>query len=200
MYRLYEMPDSSNCYKVRLTLTQLAEEFERIHVDILNKESRTPDFLKKNPNGRIPVLELRQGVYLPESNAILWYLAEGTELMPKDQLEQVRALQWMFFEQYSHEPHIATSRFWITILQAEAEFQEELKKRKPEGYAALNVMESHLSIHDFFVAGRYSIADIALYAYTHVAHEGGFDLKRYPRIRDWLQRIQVQPRYIAIDA
>ena len=105
----------------------------------------------------------------------------------------------MFFEQYSHEPYIATSRFWITILQAEDEYQEELKKRMPHGYAALGVMESHLSAHDFFVAERYSIADIALYAYTHVAHEGGFDLKTYPRIRDWLKQIQTQPHYIAMD-
>ncbi len=199
MYRLYEMPDSGNCYKVRLLLTQLGHPFERIHINILNKESRTAEFLKKNPNGRVPVLEIEAGVYLPESNAALWYLAEGTNFIPKDRLERARALQWMFFEQYSHEPFIATSRFWIAILQAEAEYKEELEKKKPPGYGALDVMESHLSAHNFFAGNDYSIADIALYAYTHVAPEGGFELTAYPQIKNWLKRVEAQANYMTME-
>ncbi|MBF0280245.1 MAG: glutathione S-transferase family protein [SAR324 cluster bacterium] len=199
MMRLYEMPDSGNCYKVRLILTQLGQDFERIHTDILKKESRTADFLKKNPNGRVPLLEIEENVFLPESNAILWYLAEGSQFVPEDRLGRAQVLQWMFFEQYSHEPYIATSRFWITLLNAEEEYKEEIEKRKAQGYAALDVMESHLSHQEFFVGNRYSIADIALYAYTHVAHEGRFDLTGFPQIKKWLKRIQGQANHIKID-
>lgn len=199
MYRLYQMPDSGNCYKVRLLLTQLGYEFERIHINIFNQESRTAEFKEKNPNGRVPVLELEDGVYLPESNAALWYLAEDTPYLPKDRLARARVLQWMFFEQYSHEPYIATARFWITILKAKEEYKEELEKRKPQGYAALDVIEKHLSEHEFFVESGYSIADIALYAYTHVAHEGGFELKNYPQIRSWLKRVAAQSNHITLE-
>lgn len=198
MYRLFEFSPSGNAYKVRLLLTQLKIPFQRVEIDITQGESDTPEFLKMNPNGRIPVLELSNGRYLFESNAILWYLAHGTPFLPQDKWQCAQVLQWMFFEQYSHEPNIATPRYWISILKEEEKHQSELEKKRELGYSALSVMEEHLKSHEFFVGDRYSIADVALYAYTHVADEGGFDLGRFPSIRRWFRRIEGQQGYIRI--
>jgi glutathione S-transferase len=198
MFRLYDFLPSGNGYKVRLLLTQLDIPFERIELDILKDETRTPEFLQKNPNGRIPTLEIAPGEFLAESNAILFYLAEGTPFLPDDRWERAQVLQWMFFEQYSHEPNIATSRFWLQHFDLTEERRKALDQKREPGYAALTVMERHLAQHPFFVGERYSIADIALYAYTHVADEGGFDLSRFPAIRGWLERVRAQPRHIPI--
>src|SRR5262249_45713162 len=150
-----------------------------VELDILNNGTRTPEFLAKNPNGRIPALELEDGTCLAESNAILWYLAEGTPFIPADRLLRAQVLQWMFFEQYSHEPYVASPRFIVKHLPADSPRRAELPDRMTRGRAALGVMESHLSRHQFFVGATYTIADIALYAYTHVAHEAHFDLTPY---------------------
>lgn len=198
MYRLYDYLPSGNGYKVRLLLTQLGVPFELIELDIGQGQTRTPPFLAKNPNGRIPTLEIEPGVFLPESNAILYYLADGTAFLPADRLERARVLQWMCFEQYSHEPNIATSRFWIQHLGITEERRAALEQKRQLGYAALGVMEQHLAPRAFFVGEHYSIADIALYAYTHVADEGGFDLASYPAIHAWLERVRSQPRHIPI--
>jgi glutathione S-transferase len=196
--RLYDFLDSGNGYKVRLALTQLGHRFELVEVDIMTGATRTPDFLALNPNGRIPALVLDDGVVLSESDAILFYLAEGTPLLPDDRLDRARVLQWMFFEQYNHEPSIAVARFWTKHVEMTAIQQELLPQKREQGYAALGVMEGHLAGRDFFVADRYTIADIALYAYTHVADEGGFDLAGFPAIRAWLDRVAAQPDHIPI--
>lgn len=198
MYRLYEFSPSGNCYKVRLLLTQLQIPFQRVEIDITKGQEGTSEFLKMNPNGRTPVLELKKGQYLSESNAILYYLAEGTPFLPADKLERAQVLQWMFFEQYDHEPNIATSRYWIAILGQSEVYRKELGKKKEAGHEALAIMDAHLSLHNYFVGDRYSIADIALYAYTHVAHEGGFDLSGYPAVQAWLKRVEAQPQHIKI--
>ena len=195
--RLYDYLESGNGYKVRLLLTQLGIAFERVELDILKGETRTPEFLRRNPNGRIPCLELEDGTHLWESNAIQFYLAEGSELPPAGRLERAQVLQWMFFEQYSHEPYIAVVRFWRHAGMVESK-RDQLEERVSRGYAALGVMETHLRERTFFVAERYSIADIALYAYTHVAHEGGFDLSRFPAIGAWLARVRAQPGHVPI--
>ena len=200
MLRLYDDPISGNGYKVRLTLTQLGIPFEYVALDVTKSETRTPAFLAKNPNGRIPNIRLEDGTYLAESCAIIWYLAEGTKLAPADRLARAQTLQWMFFEQYSHEPYVAVARFWKHLPTMTDEQQRQLPDRMKRGYAALDVMEKHLATRQFFVAERYGLADIALYAYTHVAPEGGFDLARYPAIRAWLARVAAQPDYIAITA
>lgn len=198
MYKLYDFRPSGNGYKVRLLLTQLGIPFEYIEKDILQRETRTPEFLAINPNGRIPVLELEPGVYLSESNAILIYLSEATPYLPTDKLERAYVMQWLFFEQYSHEPNIATPRFWITELGKADEYRDALNQKRELGYAALGVMEKHLANYTFLVGEGYTIADIGLFAYTHVAHEGGFDLSRFPSIQAWLERVKAQPRYISI--
>jgi glutathione S-transferase len=189
---------SGNCYKIKLLLTQLNLPHAWVHVDILNRETRTAEFLSKNPNGKIPLLEIEPGVYLAESNAILHYLAEDTPLLPRDRLARAQVLQWMFFEQYSHEPYIAVARYIVRYLGRPAGMEARLREKMPGGYAALDVMEKHLTARDFFVGERYTIADITLYAYTHVAHEGGFDLAVYPRVREWLARLEAQPGYITM--
>jgi glutathione S-transferase len=196
--RLYDFLPSGNGYKIRLLLTQLGMPFERIEVDITQGLTRTPEFLNKNLNGKIPVLELEQGKYLAESNAILVYLSEGTEYFPYDRFLRAQVLQWLFFEQYSHEPYIATPRFWIHTLNRGEEYKAEIEKRQISGYLALNVMENHLTTNSFFVGERYSIADIGLFAYTHVAHEGGYDLTPFTAIQAWINRVKNQPRYIEI--
>lgn len=198
MLKLYDFLPSGNDYKVRLLLTQLDIPFERVNVDITKGESRTPDYLAKNPNGRIPLLELEDGRFLPESNAIMFYLAEGSDFLPSDRFERAQVLQWLFFEQYSHEPYIATSRYIISILGKADEYQEVLAEKRDKGYAALKVMEQHLGDRSFFVSERYTIADIGLYAYTHVAHEGGFEFGDFPNICAWLERVQTQPHHIPI--
>jgi glutathione S-transferase len=197
--KLYDSLSSGNGYKCRLLLHQLGIPYERIELDIDRSETRTPAFLAKNPNGRIPALELDDGTVLPESNAIIFYLAEGTPFLPADRLDRAQVLQWMFFEQYNHEPNIATSRYWLTHgIEITPERRMMLAMKKKGGLDALAVMEGHLAKHDYFVGGRYSIADIALYAYTHVAEEGEFPLAPYPAIRKWLARVASQPRYIPI--
>ncbi len=197
MYKLFDFLPSGNCYKIRLLLNQLDIEYERVNIDILSKESRTPEFLKINPNGKTPVL-YHEGKYLAESNAILWYLASNSSFVPNSNYEQALVLQWMFFEQFSHEPNIATSRYWVSILKAEEEYKEQLKVKQKLGYAALDVMEKHLKNNTYFVANQYSIADIALYAYTHVAEEGNYDLSGYIQIKEWFKRIENQKNYINI--
>jgi glutathione S-transferase len=199
--RLHDYLPSGNGYKVRLLLTQLGIPFQMIEYDITSGETRTPEFLENvNANGRIPVLETEEGTLLPESNAILFFLAEGTPFLPDDRLEKARTLQWMFFEQYSHEPNIAVARAWLHVFDVEMteERRASLETRQKRGYDALGVMEGHLERNDYFVGGRYSVADIALYAYTHVADEGGFDLGGYPAILAWLERVSSQPGYIPI--
>ncbi|HKA15203.1 MAG TPA: glutathione S-transferase family protein [Myxococcota bacterium] len=195
--KLYDYLESGNGYKVRLLLQQLDIACERVELDITRGETRTPEFLALNRNGRIPVLVLDDGTAIAESNAIQFYLAEGTPLLPAGRIERAQVLQWMFFEQYSHEPYIAVVRFWCHTGMA-AERGEEVAARRVRGYDALAVMEDHLHTRDFFAAGCYTIADIALYAYTHVAHEGGFDLAPYPAVRAWLARVRNQPRHIPI--
>lgn len=196
--RLYDFLPSGNSYKIRLLLTQIGMPFERIEINILEGESRTTKFLSINPNGKIPVLEIGEDKYLTESNAILMYLSEGTEFLPYDHFLKAQVLQWLFFEQYSHEPFIATSRYWVSILGKADEYKEALKEKHQRGYAALEVMERHLTEKTFFVGERYTIADIALFAYTHVASEGKFDLSRFKAIQAWIERVQAQPRYITI--
>ncbi|MBD1908488.1 glutathione S-transferase family protein [Funiculus sociatus GB2-A5] len=198
MLKLYQFFSSGNCYKIRLLLTQLEIPFESVELNILKGETRTPEFLSKNPNGRIPVLETQSGQFIAESNAILFYLSEGTDFLPKDNFEKAKVLQWLFFEQYSHEPFIATSRFWISILGKAEEYRDALNQKREPGYAALDVMEKHLTNNDFFVGERYTIADIGLFAYTHVADEGGFDLTKFPAINGWIERVKSQPRHISI--
>jgi len=195
--RLYDFHESGNGYKVRLLLSHLGISYERIELDILKGETRTPAFLAINPNGRIPTLVLDDGRVLSESNAILFYLAQGTDYWPTDRFQQAQVLQWMGFEQYSHEPFIATVRFWTFAGQL-AEHEAELPERRAKGEAALDVMEQHLTRAPFFVGDCYSIADIALYAYTHVADEGGYDLAPRPAIRAWIERVASQPGAVAI--
>jgi glutathione S-transferase len=195
MYILYDYKPSGNGYKVRLLLTQLGIPYHYIERNILNQETRTPEFLAINPNGRIPVLELEPGVYLAESNAILMYLSEDTPFLPTDKLDRAYVLQWLFFEQYSHEPNIATSRFILSYKKPLENYRDVLEKKRELGYAALGVMEQRLNNHAFLVSDRYTIADIALYAYTHVADEGGFSLEQYPGIRAWCDRVAAQPNY-----
>ncbi|MFN4228686.1 glutathione S-transferase family protein [Parvibaculum sp.] len=198
--RLYQMQDSGNCYKVRLTAHMLGLPLELVDIDILKGESRSEDFLRRNPNGRVPMVEFEDGHILAESNAIMFYLAEGTPLLPEDRFSRAQALQWMFFEQYSHEPYIAVARFWHSIKPGG---REEKKDRFPEwherGYQALAVMERHLSAREWFAGDDCSIADIALYAYTHVAHEGGFDLSPYGAIKGWMARLSAQPNHVPMD-
>jgi glutathione S-transferase len=197
MLRLYDYADSGNGYKVRLLLHQLGRPYTLIEKDILRGETRTPEFLRLNPNGRIPLLELEDGTCLAESDAILWYLAEGTPYLPAQPLERAQVLQWMFFEQYSHEPNIATARFWLRHVERLDELRQCLLEQKREqGHAALAVMEGHLRERAYFVGGRYTVADIALYAYTHVAPQGGFDLAPYPAVRAWLERVRAQPGHV----
>jgi glutathione S-transferase len=195
---LYDFLPSGNGYKIRLLLTQLGIPFERVEVNITKGETRTPEFLTKNPNGKIPVLEIEPGKYLSESNAIMVYLSEGTEFLPYDRFLRAQVLQWLFFEQYSHEPFIATARYWISILGKAEEYKDALEQKHEAGYAALSLMEEHLKSHTFFVAERYTIADICLFAYTHVANEGGFDLSRFPHIKAWIERVKAESRYISI--
>ena len=199
MIRLYDYLPSGNGYKVRLLLTQLGVPFERVELDIIKGETRTPDFLRKFPNGRIPAVELDDGKVLFESNAIISYFAEGTVFMLADRFERAQVFQWLFFEQYSHEPYIASVRYLVIhpgVQDPRRAIIDALMR--PRGYDALGVMEGHLKSREWFVGERYSIADIALYAYTHVADEGGFDLAAYPAIRAWLERVKSQPRHIPI--
>ena len=197
MMTLYDFNGSGNGFKVRLLLAQLGIAYTLVERDILKGETRTPEFLAKNPNGRIPTLELDDGTFLAESDAILWYLAEGTKFAPADRLERARTLQWMFFEQYSHEPYIAVLRFWLRFAASQPE-QAEIDAKRAGGTAALEALERALVDRDFLVGERYSIADIALYGYTHVAQEGGFLLDNYPHVASWLSRVAQQPGYVSM--
>jgi glutathione S-transferase len=195
---LFDSAISGNAYKVRLILSHLGIPFRRIEFSVDDGSTRTAEFLKRNPNGRVPTVQLADGSYLWESDAILYYFAEGTPYWPQDKRLRAQALQWMFFEQYSHEPYVAVVRHWVAHLGKTLENEPQLPAKIERGYQALGVMESHLKDHAFFAGPTYSIADMALYAYTHVAPEGGFDLARYPGIRAWLDRVAAQPGHIRI--
>jgi glutathione S-transferase len=198
MLTLYDYLPSGNGYKVRLLLSQLAVPFKLVEKDIQKGETRTPEFLAMNQNGRIPLLRLEDGRYLSESDAILFYFAEGTPFLPEERFMKADVLRWMFFEQYSHEPYVAVARAWVHVFGVTPERAARLQEKMDGGYAALGVMESHLATRAWFVGDRYSIADIALYAYTHVAPEGGFDLSRFPSVQRWLARVAAEPRHVPI--
>jgi glutathione S-transferase len=198
MYTLYGMSGSGNCYKPKLLLAHLNAAFRWIEVDTRKGETRTPGYLALNANGKVPLLKLEDGRCLAESNAILCYLAEGTAYLPQDRWQRAQTMQWLFFEQYSHEPYLAVARFIMKFLPEDHPRRAELPRLHERGYAALDVMEKRLASQRFF-SGDYGIADIALYAYTHVADEGGFDLARYPAVRAWLARVRSQPGHKPMD-
>ncbi|MEO8460119.1 MAG: glutathione S-transferase family protein [Dokdonella sp.] len=198
MLTVYGMSVSGNCHKVRLLLEHLGEPYRWIEIDSAHGATRTPDYLAKNPNGKVPLLELADGRRLAESNAILCYLAEGSAFLPNDRWLRAKGLQWLFFEQYSHEPYIAVARFISGWLPAEHPRRAELPGLLERGYKALDVMEQHLATRQFFVGDHYGIADIALFAYTHMAEDGGFDLTRYPAIEAWIDRVRTQPGFVAM--
>ncbi len=198
MIKVYGMSLSGNCHKVRMVLEALHQPYSWTEIDPAKGETRTPEFLARNPNGKVPVVELEPGVYLAESNAIICYLAEGSPLMPADRLLRARVLAWLFFEQYSHEPYIAVARYLCLFHPDPPSQRALLESKMPGGYRALEVMEKTLADEPFLVDGRYTIADIGLYAYTHVASDGGFDLSRFTAIRDWLARVAAQPGYVAM--
>ena len=201
MYTLYSMQRSGNSYKVRLALAQLGIDYRLFEIDILKGESRTPEFLAKNPSGQVPLLEAMPGRFIAESNAILWYVAGGTALAPEDRIDRAETLQWMFFEQHSLEPNIGAAYFWLALVKGGRELQQHaLEDWMESGYRALGVMENHLKHHDYFAAGHYTIADIALYAYTHLAHECDFNLTPFPAIRDWLDRVEAVPGHVTMTA
>jgi glutathione S-transferase len=199
---LHEDSISGNCYKIRLVAAHVGLPLDRRQYDILNGETRTPEFLGSvNANGRIPVLQTGDR-FLPESGAACWYLAEGSSLIPQDRFDRADMLRWMFFEQYNHEPNVATLRFWLAYV-GEARLSEEqtaqLPSRRKAGEAALTLMDEHLRTRDFFVGDGLTLADVALYAYTHVAGEGGFDLSRWPAVKAWCARVAAVPRHVAMD-
>ena len=200
MLTLYSMQRSGNSYKVRLALAQLRIPYRLVEIDILKGESRTPEFLAKNPNGQVPLLEAAPGRYLAESNAILWHLASGSRLRPENRIERAQALQWMFFEQHSIEPNIGAAYFWLTLVKGGRDLQQHaLEDWMEEGYRSLGVMENHLKHQRYFAADGYTVADIALYAYTHLAHECDFDLASFPAIRAWLARVAAEPHHVPMD-
>ncbi len=200
-YRLYDYLPSGNGYKARMALRELDLPYELIQIDITRGESRTPAFLARNPNGRIPVLEIEGRGHLSESHAIIGFLAEGSALVPADRLDRARMWQWLCFEQYNLEPNVATARFWLHSLhKTEAELGEKLTEKRRLGFAALDVLEQGLAGRQFLVADQFTLADIGLYAYTHVAEEGGFPLEGYPSIRAWCARIAARPRHRPITA
>jgi glutathione S-transferase len=196
---LYNSQVSGNCYKVRLLLAKLDLRYERRELSVTDRSDRPEILGGLNPALRVPTVVLDDGRALAESNAIIWYFAEGTHHLPEDRFERAKVLQWLFFEQYDHEPAIAVVRFWVAFSEAPPP-NEEIEARRRAGYRALDAMERELSGSSFLVGGRCTIADIALYAYTHVAHEGGFDMAAYPAIREWLERVAAQPRHVPIDA
>jgi len=200
MYTLYSMQRSGNSYKVRMALAQLRIPYRLVEIDILRGESRTPEFLAKNPSGQVPILEVAPLLYIAESNAILWYVAGGTPLAADNRIDRAEALQWMFFEQHSLEPNIGAAYFWLTLVKGGRELQQHaLEDWMEEGYRSLRVMENHLKDHRYFAAGRYTVADIALYGYTHRAHECGYDLASFPEVRAWLDRMAAQPGHVRMD-
>lgn len=196
---LHEDPRSGNCYKIKLTAALLGLPLATRQYDIIAGETRTPDFLERvNPNGRIPVLQIGNR-FLPESNAACWYLASGSALIPQDSFDQADMLRWMFFEQYSHEPNIATMRFWLHFIgsaQLSPQQKAQMMAKRIAGCEALSLMDGHLAGHDWFVGDSVSLADIALFAYTHVAEEGGFGLGDYPAVERWIERVSQLPDFI----
>ena len=197
---LYNAAVSGNCYKVRLLLAQLGIAYETEELSVVDRSNR-PDVLGElNPALRVPTLVLDDGRPLAESNAIIWYFGDGTQYVPEDPYARAQVLQWQFFEQYQHEPHIAVARFWKTYSNEPERFERQKERLLAGGYTALDAMERGLDGRSFFVDERYSLADISLYAYTHVAHEGGFELEAYPAIREWLDRVATQPGHVPIDA
>lgn len=196
MITVYGMSMSGNCYKLRLLLEQLGRDYRWIEVDSARGETRTPAFLARNPNGRVPLIELEDGRVLVESNAILCWLAEGTGFVPADAWQRAQALSWMFFEQYSHEPYIAVARFIRGWTPVDSPRRADLPRLRERGHQALAVMERHLQSADWFGGAAYGIADIALFAYTHCAGDGGFDLSAYPRIGAWLERVRATPGFV----
>ena len=199
--RLYNSAVSGNCYKVRLLLAHLGLAYETVEMSVVDRSNRSEVLGELNPGLRVPTLVLDDGRPLAESNAILWYFGDGTQYVPEDPYERAQVLQWQFFEQYSHEPNIAVARFWKTVLRRRPRRTSARRTGSlAGGYSALDAMERHLDGRTFFVGERYSLADISLYAYTHVAHEGGFDLEPYPAIRAWLERVAAQPGHVPIDA
>jgi glutathione S-transferase len=200
MYKLYSMQRSGNSYKVRLALAFLDAPYRAIEIDILRGESRTPEFLAKNPSGQVPLLQIAEGRYLAESNAILWYLAVGTSLAPESRMDRAEALQWMFFEQHALEPNIGAAYFWLSLVKGGRDLQTHaLEDWMERGYAALQVMENHLRTHEFFAAGQLTVADIALYGYTHVADQCDFDLGAFPAIGKWLRRVEQTPGFVSME-
>jgi len=197
---LYNSAVSGNCYKVRLLFAHLGLEYETVEMSVVDRSNRAEVLGDLNPGLRVPTLVLDDGRPLAESNAILWYFADGTQLVPVDTYERAQVLQWQFFEQYSHEPHIAVARFWKTYSGRPEQFEKQRERLLAGGYVALDGMERRLAGREFLVGERYSLADISLYAYTHVADEGEFDLELYPAIRAWLERVAAQPGHVAIDA
>ena len=197
---LYDSPVSGNCYKVRLLLAHLGVPYERRTMDVVDRSNRSEVLGGLNPALRVPTLVLDDGRPLAESGAILWYLGEGTRFVPADAYERAQVLQWMFFEQYDHEPAIAVARFWLTYSGRPDEFSDRLPERTAAGHRALAAMERHLDGREFLVGDGLTLADIALYAYSHVADEGGFDLERYPALRAWLERVASEPGHVTIDA
>jgi glutathione S-transferase len=196
---LYDNPLSGNCYKVRLILALLGIEFERRELSVVDRSDREEVLGGLSPSHNVPTVVLEDGRSLAESNAILWYFADGTRYLPDDSYRRAQVLQWMFFEQYKHEPAIAVLRFWVSILE-EPPPGADVEARRTAGRAALEAMERHLGDREYFVGGRFTIADVALYAYTHVAPEGGFDLGPYPAVRTWLERVAAQPGVVPITA
>jgi glutathione S-transferase len=203
---LHEDPRSGNCYKIRLTAALLGLPLQLRAYDIMKGETRTPEFLAQvNANGRIPVLQIGEGLdarFLPESNAACWYLAHGSALIPEDRFAQADMLRWMFFEQYNHEPNVATLRFWLCFVgeaNLSPEQRAQVMPKRIAGSAALDLMNRHLAGHAFFCGAGVTLADIALFAYTHVAEEGGFGLGDYPHINRWIARMQALPGFIAMD-
>ena len=194
--KIYGDSRSGNCYKIQLLCSEMGVDYDWEEVDIIAGDTRAPQCLAMNANGKIPLLALPDGRYLPESNAILFYLADGSEFFAGDAYARAEILQWMFFEQYSHEPNIATSRFIIKYLGNPADRQTSLEEKKVGGYKALEIMEQQLRRHAFIAGDNYNIADIALFAYTHVAEEGGFELDDYAAIRDWITTIKGRPNFV----
>jgi len=197
--RLYNSAVSGNCYKVRLLFAHLGVGYETVELSVVDRSNRTDVLGALNPALRVPTVVLDDGRPLGESNAILWYFAAGTDYVPTDAYERAQVLQWQFFEQYQHEPAIAVARFWLMYSGAPERFADQLPEKTKAGYVALDAMERHLAGKSFLVGETYSIADISLYAYTHVANEGGFDLGPYPAIRTWLDRVAAQPGHVRID-
>lgn len=197
MYKIYATTGSGNCYKVQLLMRQLSIPFQVIDVDVLKGETQSPGYLAINPNGKVPYLILPNGEGLGESNAMLLHLAGGSALMPTDPLERTRVHEWLFWEQSSHEPYISPARFWISIMpEGRADKEDQIAVWHERGAKSLGLLNDHLSRHDFLVGNRYTVADIGLYGYTHVADEGEFDMSLYPAVTAWIQRVQAQPGHV----